>query len=92
MTGLLKQKNVANEFKNDIIFCCCFVSFRNGFIGCIPGCPGTHSLEQAGLELLVFLPLLPKCWDFGNVPTMPNFVFRSYLNDITSLVFVFVFS
>jgi hypothetical protein len=31
---------------------------------CSPGCPGTHSVDQAGLELIeihLFLP--PKCWD-----------------------------
>ncbi|EDL24795.1 mCG147845 [Mus musculus] len=27
-----------------------------------PGCPGTHSVDQAGLELIL-LPLPPKCWD-----------------------------
>ena len=29
---------------------------------CSPGCPGTHSVDQAGLELTeICLPLLPKC-------------------------------
>ena len=27
------------------------------------GCPGTHSVDQAGLELRIRLPLPPKCWD-----------------------------
>jgi hypothetical protein len=31
---------------------------------CSPGCPGTHSVDQAGLELTeIYLPLPPKCWD-----------------------------
>jgi hypothetical protein len=28
-----------------------------------PGCPGTHSVDQAGLELRIHLPLPPNCWD-----------------------------
>jgi hypothetical protein len=33
---------------------------------CNPGCSGTHSVDQAGLELTeVCLPLLPECWDKG---------------------------
>ena len=30
---------------------------------CSPGCPETHSVDQAGLELRNLLPLSPKCWD-----------------------------
>jgi hypothetical protein len=30
---------------------------------CSPGCPGTHCVDQAGLELRNRLPLPPKCWD-----------------------------
>jgi hypothetical protein len=29
---------------------------------CSPGCPGTHSVDQAGLELRKILSLL-ECWD-----------------------------
>jgi hypothetical protein len=29
---------------------CCFCFWRQGFL-CSPGCPGTHSVDQAGLEL-----------------------------------------
>ena len=29
-----------------------------------PGCPGTHSVEQADLEVTeIHLPLLPNSWD-----------------------------
>jgi hypothetical protein len=29
-----------------------------------PNCPGTHSVDQAGLELTeIHLPLPSKCWD-----------------------------
>jgi hypothetical protein len=31
-------------------FCCCSV-FRDRVSLCSPGCPGTHSVDQAGLEL-----------------------------------------
>ena len=31
---------------------------------CHPGCPGTHSVDQAGLYLTeICLPLFPECWD-----------------------------
>jgi hypothetical protein len=40
------------------------VLLRQGFSVCISGCPGTLSVDQAGLELKeIYLPLLPECWD-----------------------------
>jgi hypothetical protein len=36
------------------LFCCCFVLFcflKDRVSLCNPGCPGTHSVDQAGLEL-----------------------------------------
>jgi hypothetical protein len=33
-----------------VLFCCCFC-FRDRVSLCSPGCPGTHSVDQAGLEL-----------------------------------------
>jgi hypothetical protein len=45
-----------------------------------PGCPGTHSVDQAGLELRkVRLPLTPKCWDQRHVPPPPGSIFLSTL-------------
>jgi hypothetical protein len=32
-----------------VLFCFCFL--RQGFSVCSPGCPGTHFVDQAGLEL-----------------------------------------
>jgi hypothetical protein len=32
------------------LFVCLFVFFKTGFL-CSPGCPGTHSVDQADLEL-----------------------------------------
>ena len=41
---------------------CLFVADRVSL--CSPGCPGTHSINQAGLELTeIHLPLPPGCWD-----------------------------
>jgi hypothetical protein len=38
--------------------------FEDKVFLCSPGCLGTHSEDQAGLELSeIFLPLPPKCWD-----------------------------
>jgi hypothetical protein len=33
------------------LFCFCFCFFRDRVFLCSPGCPGTHSVDQAGLEL-----------------------------------------
>lgn len=36
--------------------------FEDGLVSlCSRGCPGTQSVNQAGLAL--YLPLHPKCWD-----------------------------
>ena len=37
---------------------------------CSPVCPGTHSVDQAGLRLTeIHLPLPPKCWVFSTLPS-----------------------
>jgi hypothetical protein len=41
------------------LFVFCFFVFRDRVSLCSPGCPGTHSVDQAGLEIC--LPLPPKC-------------------------------
>jgi hypothetical protein len=43
----------------------CFVLFYKTRFLCVPpGFPGTHSVDQAGLEHTeICLPLPPKCWD-----------------------------
>jgi hypothetical protein len=43
-------------YRHDVGFCCCcccFLSFvfRDRVSLCSPGCPGTHSVNKAGLEL-----------------------------------------
>jgi hypothetical protein len=38
-----------------------FMFFQERASLCSPGCPVTHSVDQAGLELRNLLP--PKCWD-----------------------------
>ena len=38
--------------------------FRDRVSLCKPGCPGTRSVDQAGLKLTeTHLPLLTECWD-----------------------------
>jgi hypothetical protein len=34
-----------------VIFCCCCFVFQDRVSLCSPGCPGTHFVDQAGLEL-----------------------------------------
>jgi hypothetical protein len=40
-----------------------FLVFQDRVSLCSPDCPGTHFIDQAGLELEIHLPLPPKCWD-----------------------------
>jgi len=43
---------------------------------CSPGCPGTHSVDQTGLELTeTCLPLPPKYWDQRGAPLCCHLVF-----------------
>jgi hypothetical protein len=44
------------------------------------GCPGTHSVDQAGLELRNPPALLPKCWGLRHEPPPPYFATWSYKN------------
>ena len=40
---------------------------------CIPGCPGAHFIDQAGLELTkICLPLPPKCWNWRHMAPLPG--------------------
>jgi hypothetical protein len=40
-----------------------FLVFRDRVSLCSSGCPGTHSVDQAGLELRNPPALPPECWD-----------------------------
>jgi hypothetical protein len=45
--------------------------FRTRVYLCCPGWPCTHYVSQAGLELVILLPLLPQCWDCRHVSPHP---------------------
>lgn len=55
----------------------CFVLFLlvnwNG-VFCIPHCPWSHYVTKDESELLIPLPLPPKCLDSSYVPACPNMV------------------
>jgi hypothetical protein len=54
ITKLLKYMTIILTIKPpDIIFCLFvwFLVFRDRVSLCSPGCPGTHSVDQAGLKL-----------------------------------------
>lgn len=36
-------------------------------VSCIPGWPPTHYVAEGDLELLIFLPRLPKSWEFTGI-------------------------
>jgi hypothetical protein len=40
-----------------------FLLIQDRFSLCSPGCPGIHSVDQAGLELRSACLLTPECWD-----------------------------
>ena len=47
-----------------VVMFVCFFSDRVSL--CSPGFPGTHSVDQVGLELVeLILPLPPECWHSG---------------------------
>ena len=47
-----------------VLFCFCFFFLPRCASLCSPGCPGTSSVDQAGLELTeICLPLPSECWD-----------------------------
>ena len=56
------QKMMLVSFVCLFVFVCLFLFFETGFL-CSPGCPGTHFVDQAGLDSEICLPLPPKCWD-----------------------------
>jgi hypothetical protein len=49
-----------------------FLVFQVRVFLCSSGCPGTSSVDQAGLKLTC-LPLLRDCWDQRCVPALPLF-------------------
>jgi hypothetical protein len=58
------------------LFVCLFVGrgilFLDRVLLCIPGCPGTHCVDQAGLELReIHLPLFPECQYESSMPPHP---------------------
>ena len=51
------------EVCEPFLFFLFFLVFRDRVSLCSPGCPGTHFVDQAGLEVRNLLPLPPKYWD-----------------------------
>jgi hypothetical protein len=61
-----RRRNVRCIRSQDEEFClfvCLFVCFQVRVSLCSPGCPGTHSVDQAGLNSEIHLSLPPKGWD-----------------------------
>ena len=48
-----------------VLFLCLFLVFQDRFsLFSFGACPGTHSVDQAGLKLTeICLPLPPECWN-----------------------------
>jgi hypothetical protein len=65
-----------------VFFICLFFCFFETVSLCSPGCPGTHSVDQTGLEIC--LPLPPKCWDERRAPPHPAWLKWFYLFGINA--------
>lgn len=61
------------------LFVCLFLFIETGFSLCIPGCPATRSVDQAGLELGDLLPLIPKYWNQRHASPLPGSALFQYL-------------
>jgi hypothetical protein len=64
----------------------CFLFFRDRVSLCSPGCPGTHSVDQAGLELRNLPASASRVLGLKVFATMPGFQVYSYLMQIISLL------
>jgi hypothetical protein len=53
-------------------FCLFYFVFRDRVSLCSPGCPRSHSVDQAGPNSEIRLPLPPKCWDLKGCATKPS--------------------
>jgi hypothetical protein len=75
-------------------FVCLFVCFLDRASLCSPGCPGTHSVDQAGLELRNLPASASQVLELKACTTMPGFVYRSLFvnHDDHDLVFPIVVS
>jgi hypothetical protein len=60
-----------------------YVCVETGFLLCSPGCPGTHSIDQAGLELRV-TPLTCLCLPSAVIIGLHHHYPRIHLNLIMS--------
>jgi hypothetical protein len=53
-----------NNFLTKAVKCLIFNFFQEKFSFCSSGCPGSHFVDVAGLELReIYLSLPPECWD-----------------------------
>lgn len=71
-----------NDFLSLFFFCCCVcfcfffvvvvLVFWDRVLLCSPGQPWTHYVVPAGLKIeVIFLPQLPKYWDYNHLPQHP---------------------
>lgn len=59
--------NVIHANKSYIHFSFFFLLVFWDRVSCIPGWPPTHYVAEDYLELWIFLPQLPKCWEFTGI-------------------------
>lgn len=61
----------------------CFI-FQDRISQCSPFCPGTHSIDQAGLELRDLLPIVLEYWKYRGAPGFNFFPFKG--KQVSSLI------
>lgn len=51
----------------------CFFFSEKGFLHSFRMCPGTHCIDEAGLQLTdIHLPLSPECWGKRHAQSLPG--------------------
>jgi hypothetical protein len=76
--------------KFDPFFCLfgfCFCFFQDRVSLCSPGCPGTNSVDQAGLELRNLPASASQVLGLKAVPPLPSFKFDPFLVYPVSKIF-----
>jgi hypothetical protein len=59
--------------RHSSLFSFYFYYFETGFLHVTPGCPGTHSVEHVGLELIeIHLPLASRVLELKVYTTVPS--------------------
>jgi hypothetical protein len=57
---MLSKSPTTELHLQSLVYLCIYLFFGDRVSPCSIGCPGTHYVAQAGLELMILLPLPPS--------------------------------